>query len=36
MRIDNNKKINKVMTAESSLQNDLVFSALFGNTVLPL
>ena len=36
MRIDNNKKINKIMTAESSLQNDLVFSALFGNTVLPL
>ena len=36
MRIENNKKINKVMTAESSLQNDLVFSALFGNTVLPL
>ena len=35
-RIDAIKKINKVITAETSLQNDLVFSALFGNSVLPL
>ena len=35
-RIDDIKKINKVITAETSLQNDLVFSALFGNSVLPL
>ena len=35
-RIDNNKRINKIMTAETSLQNDLVFSALFGNTIIPL
>ena len=35
-RIDNNKRINKIITAESSLQNDLVFSALFGNTIIPL
>ena len=35
-RIDYNKRINKIMTAETSLQNDLVFSALFGNTIIPL
>ena len=35
-RLDNNKRINKIMTAETSLQNDLVFSALFGNTIIPL
>ena len=35
-RIDDIKKINKVITAETSLQNDLVFSALFGTSVLPL
>ena len=35
-RIDDIKKINKVITAETSLQNDLVFSALFGNTIIPL
>ena len=32
--IENHKKIHKILTAETSLQNDLVFSALFGNKVL--